>query len=203
MLYRILWFSIKHQQESAIGDSCPLHPKPPSHFLPHPTLLDCHGTPVWVPWVIQKIPIGYLFYIWYCKFPCYSLHMSHPLPPPLSTMSIGLFSMSVKQINFQSIFPIHEINYMKRRRDFLLHQYGDVIHCIHQYIGLLLNETNVYKKRKKQGKTMNSRNMLVLDWRLSIIGYETCKSLVIFPFIQRSKCSLYTREENTGYIWIQ
>lgn len=23
------------------------------------------------------------------------------------------------------------------------------------------------------------------------------------PFLQRSKCSLYTREENTGYIWIQ
>ena len=33
--------------------------------------------------VPEDIPIGCLFYIWYCKFPCYSLHTSHPLPPPL------------------------------------------------------------------------------------------------------------------------
>ena len=50
---------------------------------PHPSLLDCHRAPVWVPWVTQEIPIDYLFYIRYCKFPCYSLHISHPLHPPL------------------------------------------------------------------------------------------------------------------------
>ena len=38
---------------------------------PHPTLLDCHRALVWVPWVIQQIPIGCWFYILYCKFPCY------------------------------------------------------------------------------------------------------------------------------------
>ena len=31
---------------------------------------------------IQQIPVGYLFYILWCKFPCYSFHTSHP--PPLS-----------------------------------------------------------------------------------------------------------------------
>ena len=30
-------------------------------------------------WAIQHIPIGYLFYIWHCKFPCYSFHTYHPL----------------------------------------------------------------------------------------------------------------------------
>ena len=39
------------------------------------------------------IPIGYLFCIWYCKFPWWFLHTSHPLPPPLPTVSIGWFSM--------------------------------------------------------------------------------------------------------------
>ena len=28
-----------------------------------------------------QIPIGYLFYIWQCKFPCYSFHTTHPLLP--------------------------------------------------------------------------------------------------------------------------
>ena len=56
---------------------------PLSHLPPHPTLLDCHRAPVWVPWVIQQIAIGYLFYIWWCKSPRYSLHTSHPFPPPL------------------------------------------------------------------------------------------------------------------------
>ena len=37
-----------------------LPPIPP----PHPTPLGCYRAPVWVPWVTQQIPIGYLFYIW-------------------------------------------------------------------------------------------------------------------------------------------
>ena len=47
--------------------------------------LVCLRDPVWVPWVIQKIPIGYLFYIWSCKFLCYSLQTSHLLHPLLPT----------------------------------------------------------------------------------------------------------------------
>ena len=81
LLYIIL-FSVKHQQESAIS----IPTSPPSWMsLPfpspsHPSRL--YRAPVWVRWAIQQIPIG-LFYIWYCRFSCYSFYKSHPLPPPL------------------------------------------------------------------------------------------------------------------------
>ena len=42
--------------------SPPVEP-PPSHLPPHPTPLGCCRAPVWVPWVIQRIPSGCLFYI--------------------------------------------------------------------------------------------------------------------------------------------
>ena len=54
---------------------------PPSHLPPHSTPLGWSRAPVWVSWAIQQIAIGYLFYRWWCKFPCYSLHTSHPLLP--------------------------------------------------------------------------------------------------------------------------
>ena len=38
---------------------CPLPLGPSSHLPHHPTLLDSHRATLWVPWVIQKIPIGY------------------------------------------------------------------------------------------------------------------------------------------------
>ena len=41
---------------------CPLTPKAPSHLPTHPTLLEGHRAPVWVPWVIRQVPIGYLFF---------------------------------------------------------------------------------------------------------------------------------------------
>ena len=44
----------------------------PSPFPSRPS--SCCRAPVWAPWIIQQILIGYLFYIWYCKCPCYSLH---------------------------------------------------------------------------------------------------------------------------------
>ena len=57
---------------------------PLSHLPPHPTPLGWYRAPVWVSWATQQIPIGYLFYIWWWKFPCYSFHTSHPLlPSPL------------------------------------------------------------------------------------------------------------------------
>ena len=37
---------------------------PTSHLPSHPTLLGCHRTWVWAPWVIQHIPTGNLFYMW-------------------------------------------------------------------------------------------------------------------------------------------
>ena len=42
---------------------CSLPLEPPSHLPPLPTPLDCYRALIWVPWVIQRIPTGYLFYI--------------------------------------------------------------------------------------------------------------------------------------------
>ena len=103
LLYNIVLASGTDQHESAIG----IHTSPSSWTsLPpstHPTLLDSYKAPIWVLWVIQQIPIGYLFYTWSCKFPWYSLHISHPLfptflPAPLPAPTppcLCLFSMSV------------------------------------------------------------------------------------------------------------
>ena len=55
---------------------------------PHPSA--CHRAPVWVPWVIQKISIAYLFYMRYCKFLLLSPYIS-PSPSSPPAMSIGLF----------------------------------------------------------------------------------------------------------------
>ena len=108
-----LCFSVVHQQELAIDTpmSAPSRTSLPSPS--HPTLLDCHRAPVWVPWAIQQIPIGYLFYIWSCKFPCYFLHtdvckITHlppRHPPPTPAMSIGLFSMSVSPLLPWKLIP--------------------------------------------------------------------------------------------------
>ena len=52
IVFTELLFSVKHQQESAIGiPMCPPS-EPASHLPPHPTLLDCHRAPVWVPWAL-------------------------------------------------------------------------------------------------------------------------------------------------------
>ena len=58
--------------------------------LPPPPLaspLGCYRAGVWVPWVKQQIPVGYLFYIWQRKFPCYSLHIAWILRGTISSMS--------------------------------------------------------------------------------------------------------------------
>ena len=64
LLYKIVLVSAKHQHESLIGIHMSPHSwtslPPPSHPIP----LGCYWSPVWVSWVIQQIPTGYLFYIW-------------------------------------------------------------------------------------------------------------------------------------------
>ena len=70
-------------------------PSLPSHSPPHPS--PCHRAPVWVPWFMQQIPIGYLFYTWFCKFLLLSPYIS-PSPSSPPTLSIGLFSMSVSPL---------------------------------------------------------------------------------------------------------
>ena len=51
-----------------------------------PTPQGGHRALVWAPWVIQQIPTGCLLYIWQCMLPCYSLHSSPSLLPPLCSL---------------------------------------------------------------------------------------------------------------------
>ena len=62
----------------------PLAFEPSSCLPPNPNPLSWYRAPVWVPWVMQPIPIGYPFYIYILQSP------SSPHP-----MSISLFPMSV------------------------------------------------------------------------------------------------------------
>ena len=59
-----------HQHASATG----IYVSPSfwisSYLPPHPTPLGCHWVPVWAPSIIQQIPTGYLFNIWYVKCVC-------------------------------------------------------------------------------------------------------------------------------------
>ena len=53
---------------------------------PYPTPLGCYRAPVWVPWVIQQIPLAICFTcICNVYVLCYSLHTCHPLLPPHPT----------------------------------------------------------------------------------------------------------------------
>ena len=74
----------------------PFHLEPPSHPPSHPTPLGWYKAPVWVPWDIQKISIGYLLTYGIGSFHVtLSIHLT--LSSPL-TMSIRLFSMSVSPL---------------------------------------------------------------------------------------------------------
>ena len=46
----------------------------------------------------MEMPIGYLFYIWLCKFPCYSFHTLHPLFPPHPPPAIHCVHNSVLHV---------------------------------------------------------------------------------------------------------
>ena len=87
LLYKVVLVSANHQHESATGTCmsplCWISLPPP----PLPSPLGCYRAGVWVPWVKQQIPVGYLFYIWQCKFPCYSLHIAWILRGTISSMS--------------------------------------------------------------------------------------------------------------------
>ena len=59
---------------------------------------------------IQQIPVGYLFHIWYCKFPCYSFHTLDtvytllPSPHVLKSVLYVCFSTAAMQINSSGPF---------------------------------------------------------------------------------------------------
>ena len=74
---------------------CTLPLESPSHLLPIPTPLGFYRVPVWIPWVIQQIPIGCLL-IYVSVYA--SMLLSPFISPSLSSappLSISLFSMSV------------------------------------------------------------------------------------------------------------
>ena len=108
---------IKHQQESAKGSLMSL-PSWNSFPFPSPSHPSRLLQSLWVPWVIQQIPIGYLFYIWYCKFPCYCLHTSHPLPPHLLpcpyVCSLCLFLHCCPTNKFISIMTVFKMKKGKK-----------------------------------------------------------------------------------------
>ena len=85
---------------------------PTSHLPPHITPLGCHRALGWAPCIIQQIPPAYVFLHQWAQscltlcdpmdcstpgfhmvmymFPCYSLHSSHPLLPPLGPQVCSL-----------------------------------------------------------------------------------------------------------------
>ena len=104
MLYRILWSSVIHQQESVSVYPCLLPSRPPSHLPPHSPL---QPVPVWVPWVMQQIPMGYLLYTLYCKFLCYSIiHLLFSLLP------FYYVHFSITALNINSSVPSVQIPYI-------------------------------------------------------------------------------------------
>ena len=114
LLYRIL-FSVKSQHESATGIhiSLPSWTSIPSPFPSHssrliqsPCLSSLRHTENfhWLP-----------FNIWYWKFPCYSLHTSHPLLPSnhvYKTILNVCFSTVALQTNSSVPFFFLESIYM-------------------------------------------------------------------------------------------
>ena len=82
---------------------CPLPPDPPISLPSHHPRLSQSPCLSSLSYTANS---HYLFCTWYCKFPCFSLHTSHPLPPPLP-VSLGLFSVcfSIAALKINSPVP--------------------------------------------------------------------------------------------------
>ena len=98
LVYNIGLISVINQHEWTKG----VHMSPTSWVsLPPPTHsqpLDYYRAPVWVPWVVQQIPIGSLFAytsVYASMLLCPFISPSPSFPPPLS---ISLFSVSVSPL---------------------------------------------------------------------------------------------------------
>ena len=88
------WYKV-----ALIGIHITLPFEPPSRLPAHATPLDWYRAPVWVSWAVQQIPVCCLVYIWWCKFPWYSFHTSHPsLPSPHVRMSILYVCFSISAL---------------------------------------------------------------------------------------------------------
>ena len=142
MLYRILWFSVIHQQESATGTPMSL-PYWTSLLPPSPSNPSAFGrAPVWVPWVLQQIPIGYLFYyvtlFIHLPFPLLSSHLVH------SSVLYVCFSIAVMKIN--SSVPSLQIPYICVSIQYLYFSFWLTSLCImgYSFIHLIRTESNAF-----------------------------------------------------------
>ena len=73
IIAKLCWFLPYINMDQSKAYICPLLHEIPFPLLPHPTLLGCHRTLIWVPWVMQQISPAILHMLVYI-FPCYSLH---------------------------------------------------------------------------------------------------------------------------------
>ena len=72
-LTMLCWFLPYMNMNQPQVHICLLPPEPSSHLPHHPTPVDFHRVPGWVPCDIQQIPTSYLFYIYMCV--CMSMHL--------------------------------------------------------------------------------------------------------------------------------
>ena len=105
LLYTFVVFCQINMNQSEVY-ICLLPFESPSHLLLPCIPLAWYRVPVWVPWDIEQITIGYVFYIWYCKFPCNSLHIPHPiLPQPQVHKSVLYVCFSTAALQINSLVP--------------------------------------------------------------------------------------------------
>ena len=156
-------------------------PSPSPH---HPSA--CWWAPIWVPWVIQQMPIGYLFYTWYCKFLCYYLPYISPSPSSPPILSIDLFSMSVS--------PLLPWKWIHQCQPFRFHIYVSVYNI---YISLsdLLQSVSLALVPSTSLEQIQMHSFL---WLSSIPLYVcTTASLSIYPRCQWTSrlrpCSSYCK----------
>ena len=86
---------------------------PTSHSIP--SFYVVTGPSFWVPWVMQKISPGWLsiLHVVVYTFPCYSLHLSHCLIPPLHVhKSVLLVCVSTAALQIGSSLPSFQITYV-------------------------------------------------------------------------------------------
>ena len=132
-----------------------------------PTPLGWYRAPVWVSWAIQQIPVGYLFSIWYCKFPCYSFHTSHPLlPSPHVHKSILYVCFSISALKINSSVTFLSFTHVCIRKLYLSFSCWLISLCIigSRFI-LIRTDSNVF--------------LFIAEWYSIVYMYHK----ILYPFI--------------------
>ena len=113
MIYRILWFSVIHQQESAIGIhmSPPFPTSLPSPSSPHPSA--CHRAPEF-PESYSKFPLAIYFTYGIINFyVTFSIHIPFSFPlPTVSHRSVLYVCISICALKTNSSVPSLQIPYI-------------------------------------------------------------------------------------------